>query len=58
MIDPEDGIPSYLGRLTQAPLLSAQQEEELTRRGQQGDAEARLRLFEWTRRLVMNIARS
>lgn len=58
MIDPEDGIPSYLGRLTQAPLLSAQQEEELTRRVQQGDAEARQRLIECNMRLVINIARS
>lgn len=58
MIDPEDGIPSYLGRLTQAPLLNAQQEEELTRRVQQGDAEARQRLIECNMRLVINIARS
>lgn len=58
MVDPEDGIPSYLGRLTQAPLLSAQQEEELTRRIQDGDAEARQRLIECNMRLVINIARS
>mgnify|MGYP002414118524 CR=1 FL=1 len=58
MIDPDDGIPSYLGRLTQAPLLSAQQEEELTRRVQNGDAEARQRLIECNMRLVINIARS
>ncbi len=58
MMDSEDGIPSYLGRLTQAPLLSAQQEEELTRRIQNGDAEARQRLIECNMRLVINIARS
>lgn len=58
MMESEDGIPSYLGRLTQAPLLSAQQEEELTRRIQDGDVEARQRLIECNMRLVINIARS
>lgn len=58
MMDSEDGIPSYLGKLTQAPLLSAQQEEELTRRIQEGDVEARQRLIECNMRLVINIARS
>lgn len=58
MIDSEDGIPSYLGRLTQAPLLSAQQEDELSRRVLQGDTEARMRLVECNMRLVINIARA
>ncbi len=38
MSDPEDGIPSYLSRLTQAPLLKADEEVELTRAVQAGDA--------------------
>lgn len=58
MTEFEDGIPSYLGRLTQAPLLTAQQEEELTRLVQQGDVVARQRLIESNMRLVINIARS
>lgn len=58
MTDFEEGIPSYLGRLTQAPLLTAQQEEELTRLVQQGDVRARQRLIESNMRLVINIARS
>ena len=58
MTEFEDGIPSYLGRLTQAPLLTAQQEEELTRLVQKGDVAARQRLIESNMRLVINIARS
>ena len=58
MTDFEEGIPSYLGRLTQAPLLTAQQEEELTRLVQLGDILARQRLIESNMRLVINIARS
>lgn len=58
MTDFEDGIPSYLGRLTQAPLLTSQQEEELTRLVQEGDVKARQRLIECNMRLVINIARS
>lgn len=58
MTDLDDGIPSYLGRLTQAPLLTAQQEEELTRLVQLGDAKARQRLVESNMRLVINLARS
>ncbi len=58
MTEFDDGIPSYLSRLTQAPLLTAQQEEELTRLVQQGDLSARHRLIESNMRLVINIARS
>ncbi|MEQ1821846.1 MAG: RNA polymerase sigma factor RpoD/SigA [Fimbriimonadaceae bacterium] len=56
-VDIEDGIPNYLNRLTQEPLLTAQQEEELTRRVQLGDKAARQRLVECNMRLVINIAR-
>jgi RNA polymerase primary sigma factor len=56
--DTEDGIPSYLTRLTQVPLLTAQQEECLTRRAQAGDRDARQKLVEANMRLVINIAKS
>ncbi|HZH99206.1 MAG TPA: RNA polymerase sigma factor RpoD/SigA [Fimbriimonadaceae bacterium] len=54
----EEGIPSYLGRLTQAPLLTAQQEEELTKLVQLGNISARQRLIESNMRLVINIAKA
>jgi len=54
----EDGIPSYLSRLTQAPLLTASQEEELTKLVQQGNELARQRLIESNMRLVINIAKT
>jgi len=54
----EDGIPSYLSRLTQVPLLTASQEEELTKLVQQGNELARQRLVESNMRLVINIAKT
>jgi RNA polymerase primary sigma factor len=54
----EDSIPSYLNRLTQAPLLTASQEEELTKLAQQGNELARQRLIESNMRLVINIAKT
>lgn len=54
----DEGIPSYLSRLTRAPLLTPKQEEELTRAVQAGDAAARLRLIESNMRLVINIAKT
>jgi len=54
----EDSIPSYLNRLTQAPLLTANQEEELTKLVQQGNELARQRLVESNMRLVINIAKT
>lgn len=57
-IETEDGLPNYLNRLTQEPLLTAQQEDELTRRVQAGDKCARQRLVECNMRLVINIARN
>lgn len=56
--EPEDGLPSYLGRLTQAPLLSQEAEIELTRAVQSGDAAAKQKLTEANMRLVINIAKS
>lgn len=54
----EDGIPSYLGRLTQAPLLRPDEEVALTRAVQAGDMVARARLIESNMRLVINIAKA
>lgn len=55
---PDDGIPSYFGRLTQMRLLSAEEERELTKAIQKGDRRARERLIESNMRLVINIAKS
>ncbi len=54
----DDGIPSYLSRLTQAPLLRAEEEIILTRAIQRGDKVARQRLIESNMRLVINIAKA
>ncbi|MBS1723691.1 MAG: sigma-70 family RNA polymerase sigma factor [Armatimonadetes bacterium] len=63
MVRPEafehnDDLPSYLGRLTQAPLLTSEEELELTRAAQKGCAKSRQRLVESNMRLVINIAKS
>jgi len=57
-LDSEDGIPSYIGRLTQAPLLSQEEEFALTRAARQGNEDARHRLVESNMRLVINIAKT
>ena len=54
----DDGIPSYLSRLTQAPLLTPDEEIELTRAVQKGDKAAKQRLIESNMRLVINIAKT
>lgn len=54
----EESLPSYLSRLTQAPLLTSDEEVALTRAAQSGDARARQRLVESNMRLVINIAKS
>lgn len=54
----DDGIPSYLSRLTQAPLLTAEEEVHLTRAVQAGDRAAKQRLIESNMRLVINIAKT
>jgi len=58
MGDYEEWIPSYLGRLTQAPLLSAEEEVALTKAVQAGDRYAKQRLIESNMRLVINIAKT
>lgn len=57
-MDNEDGLPSYLNRLTQAPLLTPEEEVRLTREAQQGCADSRERLAESNMRLVINIAKT
>jgi RNA polymerase primary sigma factor len=54
----DDGIPSYLSRLTQVPLLTSEEEIVLTRAVQAGDQIARQRLIESNMRLVINIAKT
>lgn len=53
----EESIPSYLARLTQAPLLTAEEELQLTLAFKGGDERARKRLIESNMRLVINIAK-
>ncbi len=52
-----DGIPSYLSRLTQIPLLTPDEERELAKRVKRGDESAKKRLIEANMRLVVNIAK-
>lgn len=54
----EDGVPSYLGKLTKAPLLTPEEEVTLTCAAQAGDQKARERLIESNMRLVINIAKN
>ncbi len=54
----DGGLPSYLSRLTQVPLLTAEEERVLTRAARDGCRESRQRLVESNMRLVINIARS
>lgn len=54
----DDNLPSYLNRLTQAPLLSADEEVALTRAAQAGDCKSKQRLVESNMRLVINIAKA
>ena len=54
---PEEGIPSYLNRLTQAPLLAAEEEKALSIAAQAGCRVSRERLVESNMRLVINIAK-
>ncbi len=56
--DNDDGIPSYLSRLTQAPLLTAEEEVVLTRAMRCGDMAAKQRIIESNMRLVINIAKA
>lgn len=57
-LDFDDGIPSYLGKLTKTPLLTSEEEVVLTRAAQSGGVAARERLIESNMRLVINIAKN
>lgn len=54
----EEGIPSYLARLTQAPLLHPEEEKSLSLAAQAGCEKSRERIIESNMRLVINIART
>ncbi len=54
----DESLPSYLSRLTQAPLLGADEERELSCAAQAGCRASRERLVESNMRLVINIAKS
>jgi RNA polymerase primary sigma factor len=55
---PRDTLQQYFSLIKKQPLLSFEEELELSRRIQAGDAEARTRLAEANLRLVIKIARS
>ncbi|MCW5941924.1 MAG: RNA polymerase sigma factor RpoD/SigA [Fimbriimonadaceae bacterium] len=57
-MEQESGLPSYFSRLTQAPLLTPEEEVTLTKAVRSGDREARQRLIECNMRLVINVAKS
>lgn len=57
-MDQEGGLPSYLNRLTQAPLLTPDEEVTLTEAAQKGCKASKQRLVESNMRLVINIAKS
>lgn len=54
----DEGIPNYLSRLTQAPLLTAEEERVLVCDAHAGCSAARERLVESNMRLVINIAKT
>lgn len=56
--DPWEPVPNYVNRLTQAPLLSADEEACLTLAARAGCPDARRRLIESNMRLVVNIAKT
>lgn len=56
--DHDDGLSSYLNRMTQAPLLTPEEEVALTHAARAGDQAARRRLVESNMRLVINIAKN
>ncbi|MEX1997290.1 MAG: RNA polymerase sigma factor RpoD [Candidatus Andersenbacteria bacterium] len=53
----DDSVQMYLREIGKVPLLTADQEVELAKRIEQGDAEARKRLAEANLRLVVSIAK-
>ena len=57
MIEAQDVLTQYLGRVRGGRLLDAQEEKDLSRRAHAGDRVARQRLIESNLRLVISIAK-
>jgi len=57
MIEAQDVLTQYLGRVRGGRLLDAREERELSRRAHEGDGRARQRLIECNLRLVISIAK-
>ena len=57
MMQTQDVLTQYLGRVRNGTLLDAHEERDLSRRSHEGDAEARRRLIESNLRLVISIAK-
>src|SRR5918999_1130741 len=57
MMQTQDVLTQYLGRVRGGSLLEAHEEKDLSRRSHEGDAEARRRLIESNLRLVISIAK-
>ena len=57
MMEAQDVLTQYLGRIRDGKLLDAQEEKDLSRRAHAGDLRARRRLIESNLRLVISIAK-
>jgi RNA polymerase primary sigma factor len=57
MVETQDVLTQYLGRVRNGRLLDAGEERDLSRRARGGDGEARRRLIESNLRLVISIAK-
>jgi RNA polymerase primary sigma factor len=57
MMQTQDVLTQYLGRVRGGSLLEAHEEKDLSRRSHEGDREARRRLIESNLRLVISIAK-
>jgi RNA polymerase primary sigma factor len=57
MMQTQDVLSQYLGRVRNGRLLEAYEERDLSRRAHEGDTEARRRLIESNLRLVISIAK-
>jgi RNA polymerase primary sigma factor len=57
MMQTQDVLTQYLGRVRGGRLLEAHEEKDLSRRSHEGDREARRRLIESNLRLVISIAK-
>jgi len=54
----ESGLAAYFRQINEIPLLSAEEEQELSRRARRGDAEARKQLAAANLRLVVSIGKN